>query len=86
MYISEITHTNGHYAIRIRLPLTGSAEQKRGIKTPAGLAGVWLDTPLLETIHGKGTLENNFPAMLRQFSRFGIDCTGRYCSGENRSP
>ncbi len=48
-------------------------ERKLGIKTPTGMVGVWLDTPLLELVHGMGTLEKNFPAMLRQFSRFGID-------------
>ncbi len=48
-------------------------ERKKGIKTPSGIAGVWLDTPLVEIIHGVGTLEKSFPAMMRQFERFGID-------------
>lgn len=48
-------------------------ERKLGIKTPTGMVGVWLDTPLLEMLHGEGTLEKNFPAMLRQFGRFQID-------------
>ena len=49
------------------------SEKGKGIKTPTGLDGVWLDTPLLEAIHGEGTLLNNFPAMVRQFGRFEID-------------
>ncbi len=48
-------------------------ERNLGVKTPTGMVGVWLDTALVETIHGQGVLERSFPAMLRQFLRFGID-------------
>lgn len=44
-----------------------------GIKTPSGLKGIWLDSPLIEQIEGDGTIEKTLPAMLRQFSRFDID-------------
>ncbi|MEO0102241.1 MAG: FAD-binding protein [candidate division WOR-3 bacterium] len=45
----------------------------RGIKTPSGAVGVWLDTPLIEMKGGPGTIERELPAMFRQFYRFGID-------------
>uniref|UniRef100_A0A7C3Z0X6 FAD-binding protein n=1 Tax=candidate division WOR-3 bacterium TaxID=2052148 RepID=A0A7C3Z0X6_UNCW3 len=45
----------------------------RGVKTPQGQVGVWLDTPLIEMKQGPGTIERELPAMLRQFLRFGID-------------
>jgi succinate dehydrogenase / fumarate reductase flavoprotein subunit len=45
----------------------------KGIVTPAGMNGVWLDSPMIELIHGRGTIEKELPAMLRQFSRFGVD-------------
>lgn len=45
----------------------------RGIKTPSGAKGVWLDTPLIEMKGGPGTIERELPAMFRQFYRFGID-------------
>ncbi len=45
----------------------------RGVTTPAGRLGVWLDTPMVELIHGPGTILANFAAMYRQFYRFGID-------------
>ena len=45
----------------------------KGIKTSTGSLGVWLDTPLIELIHGKGTIEKRLPAMYRQYKRFGID-------------
>lgn len=48
-------------------------ERKLGITTPTGMVGVWLDSPLLEIIHGEGTVEKQLPAMMRQFGRFGID-------------
>ncbi len=48
-------------------------EREKGVETPTGMKGVWLDTPLLEILHGEGTLEKNFPAMVRQFGRFDID-------------
>lgn len=48
-------------------------ERNNGIITPTGMRGVWLDTPMIEIINGKGAIENNFPAMFRQFGRQGID-------------
>ncbi len=50
-------------------------EEGRGIRTMSGRIGVWLDTPLLEVEHGPGTLEKHFPAMVRQYKRYGIDIT-----------
>ncbi len=48
-------------------------ERGNGIKTPSGLQGIWLDTPLIELINGEGTIEKMLPAMLRQYHRFDID-------------
>jgi succinate dehydrogenase / fumarate reductase flavoprotein subunit len=45
----------------------------RGVPTPAGQLGVWLDTPMVDIIHGPGTIMASFAAMYRQFHRFGID-------------
>ncbi|MEO0099729.1 MAG: FAD-binding protein [candidate division WOR-3 bacterium] len=45
----------------------------RGVRTPSGNLGVWLDTPLIEMKGGPGTIERELPAMFRQFKRFGID-------------
>jgi succinate dehydrogenase / fumarate reductase flavoprotein subunit/L-aspartate oxidase len=35
--------------------------------------GVWLDIPIIEKIKGPGYIKNRFPAMYRQFKRFGWD-------------
>lgn len=41
--------------------------------TPTGMRGVWLDSPLIEEINGKGAIERELPAMVRMYKRFGID-------------
>lgn len=48
-------------------------ENNNGILTPSGRVGVWLDSPLIEMLQGEGYIEKQFPAMLRQFIRYGID-------------
>jgi len=50
-------------------------ERENGIETPSGRWGVWLDSPLIEVIRGEGYINKNFPAMHRQFIRYGIDIT-----------
>ena len=45
----------------------------KGIEIPGGGKGIWLDTPMIDMIHGKGTLEKRLPAMLRMFIKYGID-------------
>ncbi len=48
-------------------------DNNNGILTPSGRVGVWLDSPLIEMLQGDGYIEKQFPAMLRQFIRYGID-------------
>ncbi len=48
-------------------------EEGRGIRTMTGRIGVWLDTPLLDVEQGPGTLDKHFPAMVRQYRRYGIE-------------
>ncbi|MHA1123266.1 MAG: FAD-binding protein [Candidatus Heimdallarchaeota archaeon] len=49
--------------------------KNNGIITPTGQRGLWLDSPLIDLIHGEGTFEKNFSAMIKQFERFGVDIT-----------
>ncbi len=44
-----------------------------GIISPTGQPGVWLDSPIIEKIHGPGTVQKALPAMVRQFARFDIN-------------
>lgn len=48
-------------------------ERKKGVETPTGRLGVWLDSPMLELLHGEGYVKKNFPAKYRQFRRHDID-------------
>jgi succinate dehydrogenase/fumarate reductase flavoprotein subunit len=50
-------------------------ERDNCVITPTGQPAIWLDSPMIEIIHGPGTVEANLPAMVRQFKRFGIDIT-----------
>ena len=43
-----------------------------GVQTEQG-QGIWLDTPMIEMIHGEGTIEKRIPAMLRMYLNYGID-------------
>jgi succinate dehydrogenase / fumarate reductase flavoprotein subunit/L-aspartate oxidase len=45
----------------------------RGVTTPSGRRGVWLDTPMVEIVNGEGTLDARFPNMRKMFSRYEID-------------
>lgn len=47
----------------------------KGITTPTGMKGVWLDSPLIDLRKGEGTVARSLPAMVRQYKRFGIDMT-----------
>jgi succinate dehydrogenase / fumarate reductase flavoprotein subunit/L-aspartate oxidase len=47
--------------------------RKKGVRTPTGRLGVWLDSPLIDQLHGAGTVERELPAKYIQFKRFGID-------------
>ena len=48
-------------------------ERGKGVRTPSGMLGVWLDSPMIDIIEGPGTIEKKLPAMVRQFKRFDID-------------
>lgn len=47
-------------------------ERHKGVQTPQA-EGIWLDTPMIDMIHGEGTLEKRLPGMLRMYLRCGID-------------
>jgi len=48
-------------------------QRGKGIATGDDTAGVWLDSPLIEIIHGSGHIEKSLPGMLRMFLNYGID-------------
>ena len=44
-----------------------------GVDTFNGGQGIWLDSPMIDMIHGEGTIEKRIPAMLRMYLKYGID-------------
>ncbi|HSB72308.1 MAG TPA: FAD-binding protein [Candidatus Methylomirabilis sp.] len=49
--------------------------RKKGITTPAGNEGVWLDTPIIDMIGHKGKIHRLFAGLERRFNNYGIDMT-----------
>jgi succinate dehydrogenase / fumarate reductase flavoprotein subunit/L-aspartate oxidase len=48
-------------------------ERDNGVITPTGRLGVWLDSPMIDILHGEGTVERELPAKFIQFKRYEID-------------
>ena len=53
--------------------LIRECKQGKGIVTPTDMPGVWLDTPMIDIIHGEGTIATKLAGEVRKFKRFGID-------------
>lgn len=51
------------------------AAKGRGVPTPSGRLGIWLDTPLIDLLHGRGTIERQFTGIHHRFGKFEIDVT-----------
>ncbi len=45
----------------------------KGVPTPTGKVGVWLDSPMIDLILGEGTVRREFPGKWTLFNRYGID-------------
>ncbi len=48
-------------------------EVGKGIPTPAGKVGIWLDSPMIDLLNGEGTVKREFPGKHILFKRYGID-------------
>jgi succinate dehydrogenase/fumarate reductase flavoprotein subunit len=49
------------------------AEVGKGIPTPTGKVGIWLDSPMIDILMGEGAVRREFPGKFILFKRFGID-------------
>ena len=45
----------------------------KGVPTPTGKVGVWLDSPMIDLLKGEGTVRKEFPGKHILFRRYGID-------------
>lgn len=48
-------------------------EVGKGVPTPTGKYGVWLDSPMIDILRGPGTVEKEFPGKHILFKRYGIE-------------
>ncbi|MBI4700626.1 MAG: FAD-binding protein [Deltaproteobacteria bacterium] len=47
--------------------------ERQGVPTPTGKLGIWLDSPMIDLLHGEGTVRREFPGKHILFKRYGID-------------
>ncbi len=47
--------------------------KEKGVPTPTGKLGIWLDSPMIDMLAGEGTVEREFPGKFILYKRFGID-------------
>ena len=45
----------------------------KGVPTPTGKPGIWLDSPMIDMLSGQGTVRRQFPGKYIMYDRFGID-------------
>jgi succinate dehydrogenase / fumarate reductase flavoprotein subunit/L-aspartate oxidase len=45
----------------------------RGVDTPFGRQGVWLDIPVIDAVNGEGVVKRRYPGMVRKYERHGIN-------------
>lgn len=67
-FVSEMTFRDILSSAIIR-----EVKEGRGVETPTGSSGVWLDTPLIDIKHGEGALRQQFPGLFHRWEPFGID-------------
>ena len=48
-------------------------DMKKGVPTPTGKMGVWIDSPMIDVLKGPGTVEKEFPGKHILFRRYGIN-------------
>ncbi|MBS3906722.1 MAG: FAD-binding protein [Syntrophaceae bacterium] len=47
----------------------------KGVPNATGKTGVWLDSPMIDLLHGEGSLTREFVGKYKLFKRYGIDIT-----------
>ena len=77
---AQILNCNGerfvdelNFRDKVAAAIIRECHQGKGIQTPSGKTGVWLDLPMVELKQGKGTLRKLFPGLVHRLGRFGIE-------------
>lgn len=48
-------------------------ERNKGVVTPTGMKGVWLDAPVIDIVRGEGTVKRFLKHLHHRFEQYGID-------------
>ncbi|MFC1915386.1 FAD-binding protein [Chloroflexota bacterium] len=80
---ANIVNTDGEQFVNEREPrdvesaalIRECIERGKGVPTPTGRLGVWLDSPMIDILSGEGTVEKEFPGKVILYKRFDIDIT-----------
>jgi succinate dehydrogenase/fumarate reductase flavoprotein subunit len=77
---SDIVNVNGEKFVNEREPRDVEAARfikecldGKGVPTPTGKVGVWLDSPMLDILHGAGRVRTAFVGKWKVYDRLGID-------------
>jgi len=77
---AQVVNRDGHafvnelaYRDVLAAAILREVSEGRGVETPTGRKGVWLDTPLIERKLGAGALKKQFPGLVHRYARYGID-------------
>ena len=80
---ANLVNVDGHQFVNEREPRDVEAasiikecvHDGKGVPTPTGRLGVWLDSPMIEMLEGEGTVRREFPGKYILFKRYDIDIT-----------
>ncbi len=78
---ANLVNIEGHQFVNEREPRDVEASaiirecvaNGKGVPTPTGKLGVWLDSPMIDMLAGEGTVAREFPGKKILYDRFGID-------------
>jgi succinate dehydrogenase/fumarate reductase flavoprotein subunit len=78
---ANLVNVDGHQFVNEREPRDVEAAsiikectaESKGVPTPTGRLGIWLDSPMIDMLSGEGTVRREFPGKYILYKRFGID-------------
>jgi succinate dehydrogenase/fumarate reductase flavoprotein subunit len=78
---ANLVNVEGHQFVNEREPRDVEAAsiikectaEGKGVPTPTGRLGVWLDSPMIDMLAGEGTVRREFPGKYILFKRYDID-------------
>ena len=77
---ADVLNVNGQKFVNEREPrdvesarFIKECQDGKGVPTPTGRVGIWLDSPMLDILHGEGRVRTAFVGKWKVYDRLGID-------------